>query len=91
MARLEPILRILQQAQLLYIRSGPAKDKGKRELYYVPNRMLWPERGLDPHGQHARVSLSATDLWAAADENRPILLREDTAQPHDQQRELFDV
>jgi hypothetical protein len=91
MEKLEPILRILQQAQLVYIRSGPAKEKGRREWYYVPNRMLWPERGLDPHGQHARVSLSAADLWAAADENRPIPLREDATELSDQQRELFDV
>jgi len=53
------VLRILIDAQLLYVRSGAAKDKGKRESYYVPNRMLWPDRGLDPHGQHARVSIPA--------------------------------
>ena len=61
------LLGILRKAQLLYLRSGPAKDRGKRETYYVPNRMLWPIQGLDPHGQHARVSLSAKALWAAAE------------------------
>ena len=45
---------------------GPAKDGGKREVYYVPNRMLWPVYGLDPIGQHARVSLKASDVWSAA-------------------------
>lgn len=91
MDKLDGIFRILQQAQLLYVRSGAAKDKGKRELYYVPNRMLWPERGLDPHGQHARVSLGAAELWAAADENRPIPLREDSAETQLEQKGLFDV
>lgn len=76
MEKLNHLFDILKAAQLIFIRSGPAKDKGKRELYYVPNRMLWPERGLDPHGQHARVSLNAADLWCAASENKPIPLRD---------------
>lgn len=74
-AELERLVNILREAQLLYRRSGSAKDKGKREWYYVPNRLLWPVRGLDPHGQHARVSLRASDLWAAADQNCEIPFR----------------
>ena len=68
MSKLSPIIGILQKAQLLYIRSGPAKDKGKRETYYVPNKILWPIRGLDPYGQHARVSIPASALWKAAEQ-----------------------
>lgn len=60
------LLRIARKAQLLYEYSSSAKDYGSRETYYVPNRMLWPIRGLDPCGQHARVSLRARHLWAAA-------------------------
>jgi hypothetical protein len=60
------ILNIARRAQVLYFRSGPAKDEGRRETYYVPNRLLWPIRGLDVVGQHARVSLKARDVWAAA-------------------------
>jgi len=86
MTKLNHLFHILREAQLLYIRSGSAKDKGRREKYYIPNRMLWPERGLDPHGQHARVSLSAADLWAAASENRPIAVRDEAVE----QRGLFD-
>ena len=78
--KLDHLFGILCRAQLLYVRSGAAKDKGKRESYYVPNRMLWPDRGLDPHGQHARVSLSAAELWAAAHDNKPILMRTDSAE-----------
>lgn len=66
------LLRLARKAQLLYAHSSSAKDYGKREQYYVPNRMLWPVRGLDPHGQHARVSLRASHLWAAAKDNIPI-------------------
>ena len=72
MDKLNQVIDTLVAGQLIYIRSGPAKDLGKRENYYVPNRMLWPDRGLDPHGQHARVSIRAPDLWAAAESNRHI-------------------
>jgi hypothetical protein len=70
--KLQPLLNVARKAQLLYVRSGSAKEKGKREIYYVPNRMLWPERGLDPHGQHARVSIKAADLWLAAEKAEEI-------------------
>ena len=61
------IVEILRKAQLIYIRRGPAKDKGRREEYFIPNRILWPIRGLDPIGQHARVSIRASALWDAAE------------------------
>ena len=63
---MERLLKIARRATLLYIREGAAKDYGSREYYYVPNRILWPVRGLDPQGQHARVSLPAGRLLAAA-------------------------
>ena len=63
---LDHLLIIARKAALLYVRAGSAKDKGGREYYYVPNRILWPVRGLDPQGQHARVSLPASRLLAAA-------------------------
>ncbi len=63
---LDQLLSIARKALLLYARQGPAKAAGARETYYVPSRMLWPARGLDPLGQHARVSLKAKDLMAAA-------------------------
>ena len=62
----ERLLRIARKATLLYAREGAAKDYGSREYYYVPNRILWPIRGLDPQGQHARVSLPVSKLLAAA-------------------------
>lgn len=68
---LEPILRLAQKAQLLYVRSGPAKDGGGRENFYTPNRMLWPEYSLDVVGQHGRASLKAIDLVNAT-QGHPI-------------------
>ena len=84
--KLDRIIEILRKAQLLYIRTGPAKDDGKREVYYVPNRILWPDRGLDPHGQHARVSLPVPVLWNAADTGRIDLLSDD---PGNKQKGLW--
>lgn len=66
------LINIAQRAQIIYTRAGTAKDLGKQEIYYVPNRMLMPAKGLDPHGQYARVSLKATDLWACAVQNREL-------------------
>lgn len=77
------LLRIAQLSQILYTRTGVAKDDGRKEVYYVPNRILLPTRGLDPNGQHARVSLKASDLWIAATENKPIPYNED-AEPTNQ-------
>ena len=83
---LERLLGIARRATLLYRREGSAKDYGSREYYYVPNRILWPLRGLDPQGQHARVSLPASKLLAAAVSEKPLaLVRGDT-----KQGELFD-
>lgn len=66
MDQLLPILGIARRAQLLYVRSGSAKDQGAKEDYYIPNKMLWPSRGLDPVGQHARVSIQASSLLDCA-------------------------
>lgn len=84
---LRRVLDVLRKAQYLYARSGAAKDKGKRELYYVPNRMLWPERGLDPYGQHARVSIGANELWLAATEGKAIPMKKTD---DDQQARLWN-
>jgi hypothetical protein len=81
--KLKPILDICQKALLLYTRLSTAKDDGKQEFYYVVNRMLIPAFKLDPVGQHARVSLKASDLMNAALNNRPLpfVEREDSIQP----------
>lgn len=65
-SQIKPLFKIARKAQLLYVRSGPAKDDGLREDYYTPNRMLWPAIGLDAHGQHGRISLPAIQIVAAS-------------------------
>lgn len=87
-SHIEPLLHIARRSQLLYFRSGPSKDDGRRETYYVPNRMLWPIRGLDVVGQHARASLKAKDVWAAAN---GVLFPFDDETPVSGQGDLFDA
>ncbi len=70
--KLDRIIKIARKAQLIYTFTSSAKDLGRRETYYMPNRILWPIRGLDPIGQHARVSIKAEHLWNAAKNNKPI-------------------
>ena len=60
-----PLIDIARKAQLLYLRMSVAKTGARLETYYVPNRMLWPIKGLDPVGQHARVSLKVIDILNA--------------------------
>ena len=93
MSDLNRLLDVLRSAQMLYVRVGPAKDGGRRETYYVPNRILWPSRGLDPHGQHARVSIPSDLLWDAAVGGRlQIALGEEagTEQNAARQGEIWD-
>lgn len=71
------LIRIARKAQVLYTYTSSAKDDGQRESYYVPNRILWPEQGLDPFGLHARVSIRSADLLNAARNNIELPFMDD--------------
>jgi len=71
-SKLEGLLNIARKAQLLYTYTSSGKESGKREIYYVPNRILWPDRGLDPVGQYSHVSIKTRHLWTAANNNQKI-------------------
>lgn len=72
------------------MRSGTAKTGGERENYYVLNRLLFPQYGLDVQGQHGRASLRAEDLLAAAKHDKPPPGSTTDDAPLNQ-GELFDV
>ncbi|WP_342086180.1 ORC-CDC6 family AAA ATPase [Dyadobacter sp. OTU695] len=72
MRRLDSIINIAQKAQLLYVRLGRDKDNGENTLYYELNRLLLPDRGLDPVGQHSTISIRASALWNAASKDKKI-------------------
>ena len=85
------LLEIAQRSQLLYTYESSGRELGKRRTYYVPNRMLWPVRSLDPCGQHAAVSIRADRLWQAAYEGKRIPMSSPDATEHEAiQRRLFD-
>ena len=87
--KLIPIFRLAQKAQLLYIRSGPAKDGGKTEDFYTRNRILWPAYGLDVVGQHGRVSIQAIHLWNATKGHQiPVPVDDDAPKESPYQLEL---
>lgn len=69
---LKRLLSIAQKAQLLYVRNGSARTRGRREDYFTPNRLLWPILGLDVVGQHGRASITSSDLVSAATNRTPI-------------------
>lgn len=82
------LLNIAQKAQLLFVYTSSGKERGVRETYYVPNRMLLPSRSLDHIGQHAYVSIKVSDLMAAAQSGKDIPFRQND-QP--QEKTLFDT
>lgn len=83
--KLVTILAIMRKSQILYRRLGSAKDEGRQEYYYTLNRLFWPARGLDPHGQHGRASIKESDLCFALENGKFPKMLNPTAQ-----RGLFD-
>ncbi|MDR3176804.1 MAG: hypothetical protein LBU06_09790 [Desulfovibrio sp.] len=81
------LLLLCRKAQLLYERFGPGKDDGRRETFYATNRLLWIAVGLDPEGQHGRLSIKATDILAAAIRKTPFL----SASENEGQLNLLDL
>jgi len=79
--KVKGLLDFARKAQILYTRISRAKDDGKLEEYFVPDRLLFPAFGLDPEGQHARVSLKAIDLWNAAFKNIKFPYNNDKNEP----------
>lgn len=66
------LIKIARKAQLIFTYRSTAKDRGERELYYMPNRILWPVKKLDSRGLHARVSIKSSVLYNAAVNNKSI-------------------
>lgn len=69
---LRNLLEIAMKAQYMYMRKRSGKERGSQVTLYVPNRMLFPARGLDVHGQFSHVSIKAGDLCNAAFRNKDI-------------------
>ena len=60
---IKKLLDISRKAQMLYTRISSGKQLGSKTIYYVPNRMLLPDRGLDIKGQYSQVPIPVKDLY----------------------------
>lgn len=85
---LRGLFEIAMKAQYMYMRRRSGKEKGTQVTLYVPNRMLFPARGLDVHGQFSHVSIKAGDLCNAAFRNKNI--PSFATESNVKQLELFD-
>lgn len=85
------LIDIARRAQYLYTRIGNAKDLGKSDTLYVPNRIIFPNFALDPDGQFARVSLKAIDLYNAALYKKEIPFGDANSETESIQLTLFDL
>lgn len=85
------LIDIARRAQYIYTRIGNAKDLGKSDILYVPNRIIFPNFGLDPDGQFARVSLKVTDLYNAAIHKKEIPFGDTSSDSENIQLTLFDL
>lgn len=84
------ILDLARRAQLLYKRQGSGKDDGARVEYFVPNRLLWPGRSLDPKGQAGAVSIKCSSLFGAINGKKiPYKKETDKNLTSDMQGDLF--
>lgn len=85
------LIDIARRAQYIYTRIGNAKDLGKSDTLYVPNRIIFPNFGLDPDGQFARVSLKVTDLYNAALYKKEIPFGDTNSDTEGTQLTLFEL
>lgn len=73
---IKKLLDISRKAQMLYTRISSGKQLGSKTIYYVPNRMLLPDRGLDIKGQYSQVPIPVKDLYQTItlDQDLPFFL-----------------
>lgn len=69
---IKKLLDISRKAQMLYTRISSGKQLGSKTVYYVPNRILLPDRGLDIKGQYSQVPISVKDLYQTITLNQDL-------------------
>ncbi len=71
---IEEIINISLRSTLLYQRLVSHKATGQKLPLYVPNRLMLPAFGLDPHGQYSHFPIKAKHFLEAANLNKPLPL-----------------
>jgi len=72
MIKINEILDISLKSTLLYKGMIGNKSTGVKIPLYIPNRLMLPAHGLDPHGQYSHFSITATAFLNAAYKNIEI-------------------
>jgi DNA polymerase III delta prime subunit len=70
--KINEIIDASLKSTLLYERTISHKATGKKLPLYVPNRLMLPTHGLDPHGQYSHFPIKGKDFLAAAINNKPL-------------------
>lgn len=70
--KVDAIIEACLKSTLLYKRMVSHKSTGKKLPLYVPNRMMLPSHGLDPHGQYSHFPITYKAFADAAFQNKEI-------------------
>jgi hypothetical protein len=70
--KVEEIINACLRSTLLYKRMVNHKATGEKLPLYVPNRLMLPSHGLDPHGQYSHFAIPAKVFLDAALFNKEI-------------------
>lgn len=89
-AELQNILKVARRAQILFKRLSTGKTNSRADEYYTFDRLLWIDRGLDPVGQNARVSIEAQYLLEAANTGKALPTSSDAKRMESDLPELFN-
>jgi len=69
---LQKLIAISRKAQILFTRISSGKRIGSKIEYYVPNRILLPDRGLDVKGQYSQVPIKVRDLYESITKDKDL-------------------
>ena len=70
--QINEIINACLRSTLLYKRMVSHKSTGEKLALYVPNRIMLPTHGLDPHGQYSHFPITTRAFLEAALYNREI-------------------
>ncbi|WP_298527534.1 hypothetical protein [uncultured Christiangramia sp.] len=85
--QVDKIINSCLKSTLLYKRMVGHKSTGEQLALFVPNRLMLPSHGLDPHGQYSHFPITYKAFAEAAYLNKEIPFFADTKS--DEQLEIF--
>lgn len=71
-SKVDEIINASLKSTLLYKRMVDHKSTGAKLPLFIPNRLMLPSHGLDPHGQYSHFPISYKAFYEAAYNNKEI-------------------